>query len=163
MRLVVTGWFLAVAGVASTTMMSFVDGFSIQDLQNYQKAPKGLGSPHNGLLLSQPQSPFRMETTRRDTIQMPSQTPMVPWKVSVWVCAIVFSAHIYVSGPALPLSFEAIGSWNTRDRISFSNAKDVRASGAYLTLFFCSGSISPLGTGFQCGSIHRYQFGHVQG
>ena len=110
MRLVVTGWFLAVAGVASTTMMSFVDGFSIQDLQNYQKAPKGLGSPHSGLLLSQPQSPFRMETTRRDTIQMPSQTPMVPWKVSVWVCvrfsSVRRNTHL---GLAVPLSLEARG------------------------------------------------------
>ena len=94
MRLVVTGWFLAVAGVASTTMISFVDGFSIQDLQNYQKAPKGLGSPHSGLLLSQPQSPFRMETTRRDTIQMPSQTPMVPWKVSAGLCDFLLCTDI---------------------------------------------------------------------
>ena len=30
-------------------------------------------------------------TTRRDTIKMPSQTPMVPWKVS---CACVYPQHL---------------------------------------------------------------------
>lgn len=63
---VATGW-------ATTS-----NGFSINDLQQYQK--QGLSSvPTNPNELSQKNV---IMTTRRETIQMPSQTPMVPWRVS---------------------------------------------------------------------------------
>jgi hypothetical protein len=64
---VATGW--------ATT----ANGFSINDLQQYQK--QGLSStvPTNPNELSQKNV---IMATRRETIQMPSQTPMVPWRVS---------------------------------------------------------------------------------
>jgi hypothetical protein len=59
--------------VALTALVATSDAFSLNN-QN-----KGLYVPADNQILSQKEV-TRM-TTRRDTIQMPTQTPMVPWTV----------------------------------------------------------------------------------
>ena len=142
---VVTGGFLLAAASTLLIMSSVVNGFSIQDLQHYHKTQKGLpttSSPHNnGLLLSSssPRTPFRMETTRRDTIQMPSQTPMVPWKVSFDAFGLCSPCVQNV----LLYTVEDVRVWMVDGTLSHSWCC------SFFLLLFLS-----LGTRIQCGSIH---------
>jgi len=83
MRLLAALFLASCTGIASS--------FSINDLQKYSKEQR-LG---NGLLIPNNQLSEQknglmgggssMMTTKRDTIQMPSSTPMVPWKVSFFM------------------------------------------------------------------------------
>ena len=57
--------------------------FSLNDLRNYKKEGLLSVGEVTPKMLTQNDGITRMITTRRETIQMPSQTPMVPWKVSM--------------------------------------------------------------------------------
>ncbi len=64
---------LFISLVALTALLATSDAFSLN------KQNKGLYVPADNQILSQKEV-TRM-TTRRDTIKMPTQTPMVPWTV----------------------------------------------------------------------------------
>jgi hypothetical protein len=53
--------------------------FSLNELRNHKKVGFSLGSDET-LMLTQKE--ITRMTTQRETIKMPSATPMVPWKVS---------------------------------------------------------------------------------